>query len=71
MFKTICGSCFYARLIHSKNKQAIICTVEQGAKIYRQYCPDYMNKDGIIGLEKKDCIQRVKSKGTKGDRIAT
>ena len=64
MVRTICNSCFYARVTHHKESQSLICAYEPGAKIHRQYCPDYMNREGVIRGEKNKRIKPERYKRT-------
>ena len=62
MAGTICNSCLYARMKRVAGKQTLICNYEKGAKIYREYCPDYMNREGAIKWDKNKRKERERYK---------
>ena len=49
---TICDSCLHSRVIRHNGRQSMICTYEQGAKVHRPYCPDYINREGFVWMDK-------------------
>lgn len=59
---TICNSCFYARVKRRKGRQSMLCAYEQGAKIHREYCPDYMNRESVIKWDKNKRKERERYK---------
>jgi hypothetical protein len=40
----------------------MLCAYEQGAKIHREYCPDYMNRESVIKWDKNKRKERERYK---------
>ena len=58
----ICISCMHAKVSCRNGNKIMQCAYEQGAKIHRQYCPDYRNKENTVKWDRNLRKERERSK---------